>query len=269
MDTATEDLEKQIRAAFRYRANQLPETRSIIGSAPLSQPKKRTGTRMLLVAAAVVALAVGAVLWSVMGISDSDRAKVTSGGTAATPPGATSTSLPPAIIGDELALTAVATDDTETLMHNLQIRTPAGTNFTVVQTSGSAPVIVYHDATSACMSIAAAPVPAAGYQGACLPQSLAAQTLVGTLDTGPVMLPTTLAYGVWSDVPSGAEYVTFTYGDEHKWQRPVDGVSYFTVPAPPPLDSEPVVLRAFDAQGNELGQATRPPHQDGAGVWTW
>jgi hypothetical protein len=120
------------------------------------------------------------------------------------------------------------------------------------------------------MTIAAAPVPAAGYGGACKPLDQATTRIIGSLDTGPVALPTTTAYGAWTNVPDGTAYVTFTYGSQRAWQRPIAGVSYFAVTgATPPLGGTPVILRAFATTGTELGRATEQPILNGAGQWQW
>jgi hypothetical protein len=74
----------------------------------------------------------------------------------------------------------------------------------------------------------------------------ASNRIVGAIDTGPLDLPNTVAYGAWAHVPPGTVYVTFTYGTEIGWQRPIRGFSS--------------VL---------LGEASRVPSLDGTGMWRW
>ena len=136
----------------------------------------------------------------------------------------------------------------------------------VVQAEGSAPIVV----TGTCVTVAAAPVSAAGYQGSCVSGDEAGTRLVGAIDTGPVTTPSSKTYGAWVAVPAGTAYVTFTYGTEHAWQRPVSGVSYFTIAgATPPLGGEPVVLQAFGPEGALLGEARSHNWTDATGGWHW
>jgi len=72
---------------------------------------------------------------------------------------------------------------------------------------------------------------------------------------------------VWTQLPASTAYVTYTFeGDTSAWEESVDGVVAFLVPRPAAWDGEPYsacrasnpVLRAFDAQGDFLGQASAP-----------
>ncbi len=98
----------------------------------------------------------------------------------------------------------------------------------------------------------------------------AATRIVGTIDTGANVTPTSVVYGAWLAVPDGATYVTYTYGDRHSWQRPIQGVSYFTqVGTEPALGVEPVILRAYNDAGRQLGEARADPVRLGDGGWSW
>jgi hypothetical protein len=180
------------------------------------------------------------------------------------------TTLPVPVTGQEVTLSEVTTTESDRLVDLMQRDQPSTTDFVVLQIPDRAAVVVYRDGSSHCMTVADHPVAAAGDQGACISEDAASQQIFGVLDTGPVELPTTLAYGVWAAVPPGTAFVTTTYGTQVTWQRPIQGISYFTLPgAQPALGAEPVTMRAYDAQGNQLGQATRTPHQDGLGNWAW
>lgn len=229
--------------------------------------RRHMGRAITVVVVIVIAVVVTATWWGMT--SGAKRPRISAGDGATTLPD-TTTSLPAAVTGHEVPLTEVSTEESDRLIRSLQRSQPENTGYVVVQIPDRAPVVIYRDATSRCMIIAASPVPAAGDQGACISQQAAAEQIFGVLDTGPVELPTTLAYGVWAAVPTGTAYVTFTYGAETTWQRPVEGTSYFVIPGSRPSHgSEPITVRAYDARGNELGHATRIPHQDGAGDWRW
>jgi hypothetical protein len=180
--------------------------------------------------------------------------------------GPTSTHGPHGVVGQEIPLALASTPDTAILLRTQPRISSAGP--VVVQIPDRAPILVYSDANTRCMTIAA-PYPN-GYQGACTPKDQAPTHIVGTIDTGPSITPDSTTYGAWTAVPDGTAYVTFTYGTQHTWQRPIDRVSYFAVPgATPPLGGEPVILRAFNRSGKRLGQATEQPALDGTGDWRW
>jgi hypothetical protein len=223
---------------------------------------------LVLAAAAVLIMVFTA--WAIVSVSKSDPTRVGSGQSSTVPPATESTALPAPITGTEVPLSEVTSDDIARIVNGLQRSESAATSYFAVQIPDRSPVIVYRNEGTSCMLITAAPVPAAGSQGTCVPSANAARNIIGTLDTGPVELPTTLAYGVWADVPDEAAYVSFSYGATNYWQRPLHGISYFTITgARPSLGPEPVTMRAYDAGGNELAQATRAPFQDGMGEWRW
>jgi hypothetical protein len=78
MQPAIDDLEEQIRLAFRYRADQVPGTENFASEVARRHRPVRTATR-LFVAAAVVVLAAGATMWIVASSSD-DRVRVSTDG---------------------------------------------------------------------------------------------------------------------------------------------------------------------------------------------
>jgi hypothetical protein len=114
--------------------------------------------------------------------------------------------------------------------------------------------------------IADAPVLEAGYQGGCIPNP--AETFVATIDTGPNDALGSRAYAAWVELPAGTAYVTYSYGPERWWQRPLDGVTYFATDATPKHGGEPLVARAFAADGRQVGEISRTPIQ-AAGQWQW
>jgi hypothetical protein len=269
MKQMEDDLEQSIRGALRHRADSLPTARAV--APPVAMVEHRTRRRpKALVLAVAAALIMVFTAWAIVSISKSDPTRVGSGQSSTVPPATESTALPAPITGTEVPLSEVNSDDIARIENGLQRSEFAPTSFFAVQIPDRSPVIVYRNEGTSCMLVTAAPVPAAGSQGACVPSADAASNVVGALDTGPVELPTTLAYGVWTDVPDEAAYVTFSYGTTNYWQRPLHGISYFTINgARPSLGPEPVTMRAYDAGGNELAQATRAPFQDGVGDWRW
>jgi hypothetical protein len=266
-------LEDDLVVAFNELADTLPQ-RSLPLAALHPRPRRASRRRArVLVAAAVGITAVAVAAFGVTRLLDVDDAGRTHRPSVAaqqpTEPSPSTRSAPSGASGAEVPLQPASTTDSDNLTRAILRRDP-NANPIVVQIPDRAPVTVYSDGSQRCMTIAAAPIPAAGDQGSCVSVDQASQRIIGAIDTGPVETPTSVTYGVWTNVPEGTDYVTFTYGDQTAWQRPVAGISYFTVPGSrPSLGSEPVVLRAFDATGRQLGQATATPYLDGAGSWRW
>src|SRR5207302_3818918 len=103
--------------------------------------------------------------------------------------------------------------------------------------------------------------PWAGLRGSCFPMTHIAETLLmveENLPSSPIV-----SYGnyVWTEVPHGAAYVTFEAGATRAWQRPLDGVVDFPLAGDGRSEhlSLPVVVRAFDENGQQLAEAHAAP----------
>jgi hypothetical protein len=261
-------LEHRIALAFSERADALADRPvCLVGMAQI-RGRRRSRSLGLAVASVAVVLAVVAIVALRPFI---DRRAHRTGHPTTTGLTTVTTQLPPrppGAVGDEVPLSFATNFDTE-FLSRLQRRQNPGANPIAVQIPGRAAIVV----TGNCMTIAAAPTPA-GYQGSCTGRDQVVDHVIGTLDTGPSQLPTTVAYGAWVAVPHNAAVVTMTYGAQHAWQRPLAGVSYFTfVGATPPLGPVPVVLRAYDDHGRQVGEARRTPYHDPPddpiGTWQW
>jgi hypothetical protein len=257
-------VEQRVARAFAERADSLPAPP--VPVVRLGEVNDRRRPRWLGVAVAAVALVAGTV--AILAVRPFiDRRAHRTGHPTTTELTTVTTQLPPppsGAVGHEVPLSFASNFDTEFLSREKRRQNP-GANPIAVQIPGRAAVLV----TGNCMTIAAAPT-SAGYEGACAGPDQVVGRVIGALDTGPFQLPTTVAYGAWVGVPHGAAIVTMTYGPLHAWQRPLVGVSYFAFAgARPPLGPEPVVLRAFDAQGRQVGEARATPYQDGQGNWQW
>ncbi|HEU5307327.1 MAG TPA: hypothetical protein VFW97_08380, partial [Acidimicrobiia bacterium] len=167
---------------------------------------------MLVIAGGLtIAIIVVFAWWALRSPSNLNRAQISTGGEATSVPTPTPTTLPAAVTGAEVPLMEAGTSETDRLRTLMQRDSPGATDVVVVQIPDRAPVIAYHDpAGSQCVTVVPTPAPQAGYQGACMPNP---DDIVGTLDP-PTDSPTSTAYGVWTDVPAGTAYVTFTYGTQ-------------------------------------------------------
>jgi hypothetical protein len=134
----------------------------------------------------------------------------------------------------------------------------------VVAPGGHAPVVLTHGATDYCLGFNR-DITTTGY-GSCRairPDSVPIVILQGS---GPATSADTVYYIAWPEVPDDAAFVTFEYGSVRSWQRPFGGASVFAF-SHPEVEAElakgepsaPVVFRAFDANGVELGSAARDP----------
>jgi hypothetical protein len=262
MSESTPTLERRLEQALRERAESMPvsvETRPLPVSA---QPKRSRRPVVWAVAAAAVVLAVATVVIAQPFASDSKPATPTI--TTVPEPPSTTTPLPspPTDAGAEVPLTTADTEDTQFVIRMQQRQNPTATPIAVVS-PGLAPIVV----TGPCLMIAVAPTNGTGYQGSCT--SKPATTFVGSVDTGANLTPTSKVYGAWVDVPEGTAYVTYAYGTERWWQRPLDGITYLATDASPKYGGEPLVARARDASGGLLGEVRYSPIQVGPDSWNW
>jgi hypothetical protein len=71
----------------------------------------------------------------------------------------------------------------------------------------------------------------------------------------------------WSHLPADAEFVTYTWESVHRWVRPIDGVAAFMMRRPAQFNGPTYadwhtaavpILRAFDADGNQIAEAKAP-----------
>jgi hypothetical protein len=265
-------LERQLTDAFAELADALPQRAlPLAGLHAPARRRPRRGARLLIAAACITALGVAVVAFKIVVETDS-HSTTHSPSVAAAQPTEPTTNTQPApigVTGPEVPLRTASTNDSDNLVREILGRNPDAHPIAVA-IPDHAPIVVYSDGLRRCMWIAGPPYSDAGGQGACIALDEATDRIVGTIDTGPVETPTSVTYGAWTNVPIGTSYVTFTYGDQAAWQRPIDGVSYFTIPGTrPPLGPEPAILRAFDSSGVELGQATATPYLDGSGNWRW
>jgi hypothetical protein len=260
-NTAT--TEQRVRQALRERADAMPVRATALPLPTVAAAPRRPRPVVWAVAAAVVVLVAAAVAVAHPFASDSTPAEPTS---TTAPQSTTTTTVllpsPPAEAGVEVPITAADTKDTQFL---IRYRRRSDPNFqpSIVVSQGLAPILV----TPGCLTIAAAPVPTAGFQGGCVPNP--ADSFVGTIDTADPDVPGSKAYGAWVQLPEGTSYVTYSYGPERWWQRPLDGITYTAVDATPKYGPAPLVARAFDASGKELAEISRAPRTAGGGRWAW
>lgn len=247
MTTTSPSLEDQLRSAFVERADSYEARDSDRPPDARRRPKPRLtalAVAATLVIIAAVAIAVG------LG-SGTTRQPVRS-----TEPSTTTLSPPPpAVTGTELPLRVGSGPDVDFLLRFDERRhVPAPR--AIVEPDGGHPVLI--DARQpGCFVVADAPPEGTGYQETCIGPDQAGRAVGAVPNTGGVVGPTTVWYVVWSEPPTGTAYVTFDYGRLHRWQRPLSGVSCFTIPnsavqagAPPPI------LHAYDASGAPLASAT-------------
>jgi len=215
-------LEHRITTAFAERAQSMPLS---LPSAVLvdRSPRRHVTVAAVAVSSAVVAAAVigaAAVAGGKHGTGAATRVNVSSPPTSTLPaaPNLGVSQLPPAIIGSNVPLSTADNSGTEFLIKIAQRPSPfgsvvPGTTPFAVQASGRAAVVVHqvrlpNGPTTKCMSIASAPIRAAGYEGGCAIPGQAATALLVTPDSGPVLSPQTNWYIVWTQVPQAAAYVT-------------------------------------------------------------
>jgi hypothetical protein len=270
-------LEQRLDDALHERADAMPARTDSL-PVPMAEPRRPPRSPLVwAVAAAAVVLAVATLVITSPFASDSGPATPTPStvspptttlpSTSTTTLPSTSTTMPiaapPADAGAEVPLARADTENTQFLIRMQQRQNPNLTTVPVAVVSpGLAPIVV----TGACMMIAVAPTDGTGYQGSCA--SDPATNLVAMIDTGANLTPTSKVYGAWVAVPDGTAYVTYSYGAERWWQRPLDGITYLATDASPKYGGEPLVARAFDASGRQLGEITQTPIRAG-GEWDW
>jgi hypothetical protein len=261
MNDSVSTLERRLEHALAARAAAMERPCEPLPF-PVPREPRRSSRHLVWVMAAAAALAVVALLIVKPFASDSQPATPTITTDPQLPSTTTPLPAPPADAGAEVPLTTADTEDSRFLIR-MELRKDPTAHPVAVVSPGVAPIVV----VGACMTIAAAPVPQAGYQGSCVQDP--ATSLVGTVNTADKDAPGSKAYGAWLDVPDGTAYVTYAYGDERWWQRPVDGIVYTVTEGRPPLGGERFVVRAFDASGRQLAEISRTPIKDATGAWDW
>jgi hypothetical protein len=246
-------LEQRLGDALHERADAMPACTESL-PVPMTEPR-RPPRRPLVwaVAAAAVVLAVATLVTTRPFASDSDPATST--------PTSEPLPSPTRDAGEEVLLARADTEGTRFLIRMQLNQDPAASPIAVVS-QGLAPIVV----NGACLMIAVVPSDGTGYEGSCT--SDPATTFVVSIDTGANRTPTSKVYAAWVDIPEGTAYVTYAYGADRWWQRPFDGITYLATDASPKYGGEPLVARAFDASGRQLGEITQTPIRAG-GKWDW
>jgi hypothetical protein len=268
MPLELDDLEAKIRAAFTQRANDVP---SMFPATFPADPEPKIGVSprrrgvLVLTAAAAVLIVVAAIAISRSrdaSVEPSQSAPVTSSPAPAS-------SIPSGALGPELPLNQEASTASDSLLASLQRRMP-GVEITLVRMEGAAPILVWRGETGSNIEVVDE-TGTRGTFGAGFTNDRDLHELIGLADAPVVDSDTNRFYVAWTRVPAGTDYVTFQYGDQHAWQRPITGIAYWTLTGSihPSLGPEPLTMRAFDAAGTELGEATKTPIQDGTGAWSW
>jgi hypothetical protein len=266
MNEPVSTLEQRLDDALQERAGAMaPRTESL--AVPMAEPV-RPSRRPLVwaVAAAAVVLAVATlVITRPLALDSEPSIRTPSTAPPSTALPSTSTTMPvaapPSDAGAEVPLAPADTGETQFLIRMQRLQTPTAAPLAVVS-PGLAPIVV----NGPCLMIAVAPTNGTGYQGSCTTDP--ATKFVASIDTGANLTATSKVYGAWVDVPEGTAYVTYEYGAERWWQRPVDGITYLATDASPKYGGESLVARAFDASGRQLGAITQTPIRAG-GEWDW
>lgn len=263
-----DDLEAQIRAALNQRANEVPTMFPGTFAAEV-EPTMGVNTRRrgVLVLTAVAAVLVVVASLAISRARDSS-VKPSQGGPVASSP-APASSIPSGAQGPELPLNQDTDAASDSLIASLQRRMP-GVEITLVRMEGAAPILVWRGATGSNIEVVDE-TGTRGTFGAGFTNDRDLHELIGLADAPIVDSETNRFYVAWTRVPAGTDYVTFQYGDQRAWQRPIAGIVYWTLTGSihPSLGPEPLTMRAFDASGTELGEATKTPVRDGTGAWSW
>ncbi|MBV8949239.1 MAG: hypothetical protein JOZ99_00055 [Actinobacteria bacterium] len=251
-------LEERITEALTARADSLPPASLPIPTARHAGHRAVIAVAVLVVAAALAVASVAVVVSP----HPSDKSALRTLQSRPPSPRTATSSVPAGAIGTEISLAFVETPDTD---HLVRVENRQGTNVAAVQAMDSAPVVVWKQATLGqptqdCMTIAAAPNRAAGYQGACVANG--ASSLLIVADTGPSVTPATRAYLAWIGVPAGTQYVDISDGEQRYWQRPVDGITYLShTGSVRAWAASPPLFTAYDDHGQRLGAARVPAAQ--------
>lgn len=245
-------LERRIASALNERADSLSSV-TFLALDPVvvvRPPARRRGAVFALAAVVAVAIVV-AVVKTFAG--DGGRPSSPPVSITSTPSSIPAQPTPAGVSGPEVPIyPAAETKDTLFLIKMAERNHPDLPVF-ALQSLGSPPIVF----SGTCMTIASVPASGAGYQGTCAIRD-AATRVIGTVDTGTTPTATPVTYGAWVAVPPGTAYVTYSYGGEQAWQRPVNGVSFFSRPGALITNhraSTVVVFRAFKDDGTQLGEA--------------
>jgi hypothetical protein len=234
LDTDEAELETAIRSALRERASSVaPSVRRV----PESMSHRRSGWSRRVAAVLAAAIVTIAILVLVLvasepgGREDGDRIRVTSPALTGFGAEAPLTVAPPpdATVGGMVRDAGGHVTDA----HAVAVTVPDGTVITkwTAKVDG-APYRCVAGANSRACGGAQSPPP-----GTEIPENI---TELGD-DTTTQLL--------WIDLPPGTAYTTFTRDGSSRWQRPVEGMSVFSLPA---VNGTPVHFSALDATGREL-----------------